>query len=103
MSPLSQRLAVSGIKCRRTQKNQTTETWGMDMQMLFQTATELKTAALVLMSEYGFDALGHVDQAIAEKTTDGDATGVQMWKLMKSTLEDLMLGRLELEGEPTVH
>lgn len=73
------------------------------MQTLFQSATELKLAALVLMQHYGFDALGQVDQAIAEKLADGDDRAADHWRLMKSTLEDLLLGRLEFEGEPTVH
>lgn len=87
----------------RPQSGQSKRVKGLDMKLLFQSAQELKTAALVLMSHYGFDSLGHVDKAIAEKTADGDASGVQMWQLMKSTLEDLILGRLQLDGEPTVH
>ncbi len=73
------------------------------MKMLFQSAVELKMAALVLMSHYGFDALGQVDLAIAEKVADGRETEAELWRLMKSTLEDLITGRLEFEGEPTVH
>lgn len=73
------------------------------MKMLFQSATELKLAALVLMSHYGYDALGHVDMAISEKIADGDDTNADLWRLMKSTLEDLLTGRLEFDGEPTVH
>jgi hypothetical protein len=73
------------------------------MQMLFQSATELKLAALVLMQHYGFDAIGQVDQAIAEKIADGHETEAELWRLMKSTLEDLITGRLEFEGEPTLH
>ncbi|MDG1418418.1 MAG: hypothetical protein P8J78_09235 [Maricaulis sp.] len=65
--------------------------------------SDIQQIVWTLVDLHGPQAIGYADEAVSDLDQQGSPESADAWRALKSVMEDALAGRLEREGEWTIH
>ena len=65
--------------------------------------SDIQLIVWTLVDLHGAQAIGYADEAMNDLDQQGSPESADAWRALKSVMEDALAGRLERDGEWTIH
>lgn len=65
--------------------------------------SDIQQIVWTLVDLHGAQAIGYADEAMNDLDQQGSPESADAWRALKSVMEDALAGRLQREGEWTIH